>query len=159
MHDSLIDAVCTSFYLSLTFVSYLTHFSDLESNSNKMNNSIFFLNIIVALIAIIPTILYHYLGKSYQRGFFCDDESLWHPYHGSTVTTATLVIVSMLIPPIAIIIIESFLSPEGRKGKKKVCCVKVPFFVLRMIHYFIMYLFGCALTQTLVDTAKFNIGR
>ena len=83
-----------------------------------MKNSIFFINLAIALIAILPTILYHYLGKSYQRGFFCDDESLWHPYHDSTVTTATLVLVSMLVPPAAIIIIESFLSPEGRDGHR-----------------------------------------
>ncbi|KOB63453.1 putative phosphatidate phosphatase, partial [Operophtera brumata] len=44
-------------------------------------------------------ILVFYLwGSPYERGFFCDDESLKHPYKDSTVTNVMLYIVGLGLP-------------------------------------------------------------
>ena len=39
-------------------------------------------------------------GDPYYRGFFCDDETLRHPYRDSTVPTWALVIASYGLPTI-----------------------------------------------------------
>ncbi|XP_031370616.1 putative phosphatidate phosphatase isoform X2 [Apis dorsata] len=45
------------------------------------------------------TVLMFYLfGKPYKRGFFCNDESLYHPFHDSTVTSAMLYVIGLLLP-------------------------------------------------------------
>lgn len=49
-------------------------------------------------------ILAFYLwGDPYKRGFFCDDESLKHPYKDSTVTNVMLYIVGLGVPVFTVI--------------------------------------------------------
>ncbi|KAL1380155.1 hypothetical protein pipiens_014412 [Culex pipiens pipiens] len=38
------------------------------------------------------------LIRPYKRGFFCDDESLMHPFHDSTVTNWMLYIIGIALP-------------------------------------------------------------
>lgn len=37
-------------------------------------------------------------GSPYKRGFFCDDESLKHPFHDSTVRSWMLYIIGLVLP-------------------------------------------------------------
>lgn len=45
-------------------------------------------------------------GVAYERGFFCNDESLMHPYNSDTVTMAMLVPTGVLVP---LVIVSEFL--------------------------------------------------
>ncbi|KAG8227352.1 hypothetical protein J437_LFUL003341, partial [Ladona fulva] len=49
-------------------------------------------------IAALPILLFFLFGQPYKRGFFCDDESLRHPFHPSTITETTLYIVGLFLP-------------------------------------------------------------
>lgn len=52
-----------------------------------------------ALISVGMTVLMLFLyGKPYERGFFCNDESLAHPFHESTVTSPMLYVIGLLLP-------------------------------------------------------------
>lgn len=45
------------------------------------------------------TVLMFYLfGTPYKRGFFCNDESLSHPFHESTVTSPMLYVIGLFLP-------------------------------------------------------------
>lgn len=55
--------------------------------------------IICFMIPVGMTVLMFYLfGKPYKRGFFCNDESLYHPFHDSTVTSVMLYVIGLLLP-------------------------------------------------------------
>lgn len=40
--------------------------------------------------------------EPYERGFFCNDNSLMHPYHKDTVTTTLLVAVGAALPIVTV---------------------------------------------------------
>jgi hypothetical protein len=46
----------------------------------------------------LPILIFHLIGEPFERGFFCNDESLLHPYKTDTVTTTMLVTVGSLVP-------------------------------------------------------------
>ena len=41
---------------------------------------------------------FYLFGKPYKRGFFCNDESLHHPFQDSTVTSSMLYVIGGLLP-------------------------------------------------------------
>lgn len=45
-----------------------------------------------------PILFFKLLGEPYKRGFFCDDESLMHPFKESTVRNWMLYIIGLVIP-------------------------------------------------------------
>lgn len=45
-----------------------------------------------------PILFFFIWGEPYQRGFFCDDESLRHPFHESTVRNWMLYIIGLILP-------------------------------------------------------------
>lgn len=45
-----------------------------------------------------PILLFFLLGDPYKRGFFCDDESLMHPFKESTVRNWMLYVIGLVIP-------------------------------------------------------------
>jgi hypothetical protein len=61
------------------------------------------------------------VGKPTERGFFCDDESLRHPYNSNTVTDPMLYAYGFLVPIIAIVIVETI----GRSRIPKMGSVQV----------------------------------
>lgn len=59
------------------------------------------------VVGIFVLMLYLF-GEAYERGFFCNDESLMHPYNSDTVTMTMLVTTGILVP---IAIVSEFLLP------------------------------------------------
>ena len=45
----------------------------------------------------IILLLFKVAGSPFHRGFFCDDESLMHPFHDSTVTSLMLYGIGFLL--------------------------------------------------------------
>lgn len=45
-----------------------------------------------------PILIFFLVGDPYKRGFFCDDESLKHPFHDSTVKSWMLYIIGLVLP-------------------------------------------------------------
>ncbi|XP_026678696.1 putative phosphatidate phosphatase [Diaphorina citri] len=56
----------------------------------------------VTVIVGFPVLGYYLLGDPYKRGFFCDDESIRHPYKESTVTSRVLYFVGLGVPIITV---------------------------------------------------------
>ncbi|XP_053666150.1 putative phosphatidate phosphatase [Anopheles marshallii] len=109
-----------------------------------------------------PILIFFLVGDPFKRGFFCDDESLMHPFHDSTVTNWMLYIIGILLPVIVIIITELFRarakkSPETQS--LKVWNTDIPFWVVQSYKSVGMFGFGAAVSQLLTDVGKYTIGR
>ncbi|KPP67387.1 hypothetical protein Z043_114031, partial [Scleropages formosus] len=94
--------------------------------------------------------------KPYQRGFFCNDDSIKYPFHNSTITSTVLYTVGFTLP-ICSMVIGECLSVHFKRIKSKssfnnsyVACV------YKAVGTF---LFGAAMSQSLTDIAKYSIGR
>ncbi|XP_023679153.2 phospholipid phosphatase 1 isoform X1 [Paramormyrops kingsleyae] len=115
------------------------------------------LDLACLILAGLPLAAFN-LGKikPYQRGFFCNDESINYPFHSSTITSTVLYTVGFTLP-ICSMIIGECLSVYFKRIKSKssfnnsymACIYKAvgPF------------LFGAAMSHSLTDIAKYSIGR
>nr|QFF91270.1 phospholipid phosphatase 1 isoform 2 [Potamotrygon motoro] len=94
--------------------------------------------------------------KPYQRGFYCDDETISYPFRNSTVTSTVLYSVGFTLPISAIIIGEicsvhwNQLRSDSFIGNSYLATV------YKAVGTF---LFGAAASQSLTDIAKYSIGR
>lgn len=46
----------------------------------------------------LPVLAFFLWGDPYKRGFFCDDESLMHPFKDSTIRNWMLYIIGLILP-------------------------------------------------------------
>lgn len=106
-------------------------------------------------------ILVFYLwGEPYNRGFFCDDESLKHPYKDSTVTNLMLYIIGIFLPTFSMCLTEWIRLRDYRGGRSRVIFGKeIPAWVWEAYRVIGVFLFGCACQQLTTDVAKYTIGR
>ena len=72
-------------------------------------------NFFILASLLIAIFLFQAVGKPYHRGFFCDDESISKPFKDSTVPSSIAGVIGILIPVLAIIIIE---LPKFREMRK-----------------------------------------
>ncbi|XP_016112874.1 phospholipid phosphatase 1 isoform X1 [Sinocyclocheilus grahami] len=114
------------------------------------------LDIACLILAGLPLAAFN-LGKikPYQRGFFCNDDSISYPFHTSTVTSTVLYTVGFTLP-ICSMIIGECLSVYLSRIKSKSFCNSYVACVYKAIGTF---LFGAAMSQSLTDIAKYSIGR
>ncbi|XP_059059694.1 putative phosphatidate phosphatase [Achroia grisella] len=106
-------------------------------------------------------ILVFYLwGSPYERGFFCDDESLKHPYRDSTVTNIMLYIVGLGLPMIAMTLTEWIRLRDYRGGRSRTVLGRdVAAWIWEAYKVIGVFLFGCACQQLTTDVAKYTVGR
>lgn len=114
------------------------------------------LDIACLILAGLPLAAFN-LGKikPYQRGFFCNDESISYPFHSSTVTSTVLYTVGFTVP-ICSMIIGECLSVYLNRIRSKSYCNKYVACVYKAVG---TYVFGAAISQSLTDIAKYSIGR
>ncbi|XP_065146466.1 phospholipid phosphatase 1 isoform X1 [Paramisgurnus dabryanus] len=114
------------------------------------------LDIACLILAGLPLAAFN-LGKikPYQRGFFCNDESISYPFHSSTVTSTVLYTVGFTVPICSMIIGES-LSVYLNRIRSKSFCNKYVACIYKAVG---TYVFGAAVSQSLTDIAKYSIGR
>lgn len=109
-----------------------------------------------------PILIFFLVGDPFKRGFFCDDESLMHPFHDSTVTNWMLYIIGILLPVIVIIITElcrARVKKSADTHPLKVWNTDIPFWVVQSYKSVGMFGFGAAVSQLLTDVGKYTIGR
>ncbi|KPJ10449.1 Putative phosphatidate phosphatase [Papilio machaon] len=106
-------------------------------------------------------ILAFYLwGDPYKRGFFCDDESLKHPYKDSTVTNVMLYIVGLGVPVFTMVLTEWIRLRDYKGGRSRnVLGRELPAWLWEVYKVVGVFLFGCACQQLTTDVAKYTIGR
>ncbi|KYO29119.1 phospholipid phosphatase 1 isoform X1 [Alligator mississippiensis] len=94
--------------------------------------------------------------KPYQRGFFCNDDSIKYPYHDSTITSTVLYTVGFTLPISSIIIGEALSVYYNHLHSNSFVRNNYIATIYKAIGTFI---FGAAASQSLTDIAKYSIGR
>lgn len=104
-------------------------------------------------------ILFLYLwGSAYQRGFFCDDESLRHPFLDSTVPSWTLYVTGIGLNSIAMLMTEYLNRPNDQKNIVFLG-MSIPNWIYNLYCVFGIFAFGAACSQLTTDVLKYTIGR
>nr|XP_042713466.1 phospholipid phosphatase 1 isoform X3 [Chrysemys picta bellii] len=94
--------------------------------------------------------------KPYQRGFFCNDDSIKYPFHDSTVTSTVLYAVGFTLPIFSIIVGEGLSVYYNCLHSNSFVRNNYIATIYKAIGTFI---FGAAASQSLTDIAKYSIGR
>ncbi|CAH0682437.1 unnamed protein product [Chilo suppressalis] len=102
---------------------------------------------------------YYLWGQPYERGFFCDDESLKHPYKDSTVTSSMLYIVGLGLPMFTMSLTEWIRLRDYKGRPRAIFGLDIPPWVWEAYRVIGVFLFGCACQQLTTDIAKYSIGR
>ncbi|XP_058267964.1 phospholipid phosphatase 1 isoform X1 [Hemibagrus wyckioides] len=115
------------------------------------------LDIACLILAGLPLAAFN-LGKikPYQRGFFCNDESIAYPFHSSTVTSTVLYTVGFILP-ICSMIIGECVSVYLKRIKSKSSFSNS--YVACLYKAIGTFVFGAAMSQSLTDIGKYSIGR
>ncbi|XP_055490417.1 phospholipid phosphatase 1 isoform X1 [Leucoraja erinacea] len=115
------------------------------------------LDVICVLLAGMPLgVLNVAKIKPYQRGFYCDDETIKYPFRNSTITSTVLYSVGFTLPISAIIVGELASVRWNRLHSNSFIRNSYVATVYKAIGTF---LFGAAASQSLTDIAKYSIGR
>ncbi|KAL3841515.1 hypothetical protein ACJMK2_019649 [Sinanodonta woodiana] len=110
----------------------------------------------------ICLLMFRLYGDPFKRGFFCDDESLKHPFKDSTVTSFTLYFVGFSVPIAIMIVLEAFRIymqkiPEQEKIVNK--HGKLIVYVRNLYLSVMPFLFGAVVEQLTTDIGKYSVGR
>lgn len=99
--------------------------------------------------------------EPFKRGFFCDDESLLHPYHSSTVGNSSSFYVSLGLPIVIIIVIEveRWKLSVDDIDNLRLFNRDVPYWVANGFKYIEAFLFGFLVNVLTTNITKFAVGR
>ncbi|NP_001085779.1 MGC80748 protein [Xenopus laevis] len=115
------------------------------------------LDIVCLILAALPLgVLKLITKKPYQRGFFCDDDSIKYPFHDSTVTSTVLYTVGFTVPICSMILGETLSVVYNDLRSSAFIRNNYVATIYKAIGTFI---FGAAASQSLTDIAKYTIGR
>ncbi|KAF7278004.1 putative phosphatidate phosphatase [Rhynchophorus ferrugineus] len=114
----------------------------------------------VVLLQLVgwPILFLYLWGNAFHRGFYCDDESLRHPFHESTVPSWSLYITGIGLNVFTMTLTEILNRPNDRKT---FCFLKwkLPYWVYNLYCAIGMFAFGAACSQLTTDVMKYTIGR
>ncbi|XP_077463819.1 phospholipid phosphatase 2b [Stigmatopora argus] len=113
------------------------------------------MDVLCVLVAALPFIIMTIIFKPYQRGVYCDDESIKYPLKTDTISHRMLAAVTISC---TVIIIS---SGEAYSVYSKRIYTNSDFnqYVAALYKVVGTFLFGAAVSQSLTDLAKFTIGR
>ncbi|XP_017836000.1 putative phosphatidate phosphatase isoform X1 [Drosophila busckii] len=122
------------------------------------------LDVLILLCVGFPILLFYLFGDSYKRGFFCDDESLMHPFKESTVRSWMLYIIGLFIPALVILGVElnqSRLSKANGNAPRTYMFMgyEIPDWLIECYKKMGVFAFGAAASHLTTDIAKYSIGR
>lgn len=108
-----------------------------------------------------PVLGFYLMGDPYKRGFYCDDESIRHPFKESTVTSRALYVVGLGVPIVTMIITELLHShlPTYANKSFRLLGFRLPSWAWLSYSNIIVFGFGAASSQLLTDIGKYLVGR
>ncbi|XP_036377576.1 phospholipid phosphatase 3 isoform X2 [Megalops cyprinoides] len=131
------------------------------NNNNGIDNSkrklLICLDLFCLLLVMFPSIMTHKSSiQPYQRGFYCSDDSIRYSFKKSTVPSAVLLAVGLLLPVTSIVIGECYRIHYLNEGSKSF--IGNPY-VSALYKQVGVFIFGCAVSQSFTDIAKVSVGR
>ncbi|XP_020384673.1 phospholipid phosphatase 1 isoform X1 [Rhincodon typus] len=115
------------------------------------------LDVICLILAGMPMgVINLFKVNPFQRGFYCDDESIKYPFKNSTVTSTVLYTVGLSLPISSIIVGE--LASVHWNHLYSNSFVRNSY-IATLYKAIGTFLFGAAANQSLTDIAKYSIGR
>lgn len=107
----------------------------------------------------ICIIVFKFIGVPYKRGFFCDDETINHPFKDSTVTSLTLYFVGTSLNLIAFLILEAYKVRQRKLPPHVIGAYRIHPYVWELYRTIGTFAFGCCISQLTTDIGKYTIGR
>ncbi|XP_048844542.1 phospholipid phosphatase 3-like isoform X2 [Brienomyrus brachyistius] len=124
---------------------------------NRKRKFLVFLDLFCLFLVMLPSIAVHNAAvQPYQRGFFCDDESIRYPFKRSTVPSPILLATGLIVPVSSIIIGEWYRIHYLNQGSMSF--VGNPY-ISALYKQVGVFIFGCAISQSITDIAKVSVGR
>ena len=124
---------------------------------------------ILGLILLILPMAYIYVIAQpfhpFQRGFYCDDQNLKHPYSVQTVPIATCIIIWAFCSISSIILVETLRSFAEREQRKRIGRSKpfvgyrTPWIAVELYRHFGYFTLGALTTLVFTELSKYTIGR
>lgn len=116
---------------------------------------------LLLVVVGFPILCFFLWGEPYQRGFFCDDESLKHPFHESTVRNYMLYIFGLGLPILLIVLTETIHSRTTSRDAKRYIIFnrEIPNCITFAYRQIGVFGFGAACSQLATDIGKYSIGR
>ncbi|XP_021426810.2 phospholipid phosphatase 2 isoform X1 [Oncorhynchus mykiss] len=118
-------------------------------------NMLILVDVFCVVIAALPSAVLTLMFSPYQRGIYCDDESIRYPYRRDTISHRAMAAVTI---PSSIVIIttgEAYLVYSKRLHSNS----NFNQYMSALYKVVGTFLFGAAVSQSLTDLAKFTIGR
>lgn len=98
---------------------------------------------------------------AYQRGFFCDDQNLKHPYLPQEVPIVTCVLVWAFISVTTIIVVETLRTwaDKGCRPEQPIPGSRTPWIAFELYRHFGYFTLGALTCLLFTEMAKYTIGR
>ncbi|XP_061824060.1 phospholipid phosphatase 2-like [Nerophis lumbriciformis] len=112
-------------------------------------------DVLSVFIAALPSAILTLMFSPYQRGIYCDDESIDYPYRRDTISHGAMAAVTITSSIIIITTGEAYLVHAKRLHSNS----QFNQYLSALYKVVGTFLFGAAVSQSLTDLAKFTIGR
>ncbi|XP_020774689.1 phospholipid phosphatase 2 [Boleophthalmus pectinirostris] len=112
-------------------------------------------DIVCVVVAALPSAILTILFTPYQRGIYCDDESISYPYRRDTISHGGMAAVTITCSIVIITTGEAYLVYSNRLRSNS----QFNQYLSALYKIVGTFLFGGAVSQSLTDLAKFTIGR
>ncbi|KAI7791354.1 phospholipid phosphatase 2b [Triplophysa rosa] len=112
-------------------------------------------DVLCVVVASLPFVIMNIASRPYERGIYCQDESIGYPLRPDTITHVTLAVVSITCTVIIISSGEAYLVYSKKINSNSTFNQ----YVSAIYKVLGTFLFGGAVSQSLTDLAKYTIGR
>ncbi|XP_029003365.1 phospholipid phosphatase 2b [Betta splendens] len=113
------------------------------------------MDVLCVFVAALPFIIMTIVYKPYQRGIYCDDETIMYPKKPDTITHGMMAAVTISCTVIIICSGEAYLVHRNRIYSNSTFNK----YVAALYKVVGTFLFGASVSQSLTEMAKFTIGR
>lgn len=112
-------------------------------------------DVLCVIAAALPFIIMTIVSKPYQRGIYCNDDSIKYPLKPDTITPGMLAAVTICCTLVIISSGEAYLVYRERIQSN----TQFNQYIAALYKVVGTFLFGGAVSQSLTDLAKYTIGR